>query len=77
MASTAPKNLFDVRQSASQNMESRLRGFREVQVVAYLRNRLKAGDPWPSYGEIMRELDFYDRAGAYRVVDRVKRKGQL
>lgn len=52
-------------------------GFRKQQVSAYIRAVIDSGRSWPSYGEIKRELGFYDKAGAYRVVMRLLRDGAL
>jgi phage-related protein len=63
---SAPKTAFEVRNRA------RSLGYRMQQVQALLeRTGVR-----PSFGEIMRELDFYDRAGAYRVVKRLAARGK-
>lgn len=72
MASAAPKNLFDVRRETNAAMDAAVRGFREVQVRDFVQS-----NPSFTYGDIRRELDFYDRAGAYRVVRRLKDKGVI
>jgi SOS-response transcriptional repressor LexA len=64
MMMAAPSSAFEVRR------EARALGFRMQQVQALIE---RTGTR-PSFGEIMRELDFYDRAGAYRVVKRLERR---
>lgn len=68
MATAAPKTPFAVRRQAAKTM-----GFRAVQVRDYVRSN----PTFPTYGEIKRALDFYDRAGAYRVVKRLKDRGEI
>lgn len=52
-------------------------GFRKQQVKAYVQAVIDSGRLWPSYGQIARDLAFYDRAGAYRVVMRLLRDGEI
>ena len=54
-------------------MGERVLGFRQAQVIAYIRER----NPFPTLGELKRELDFYDKAGALRVVRGLQRRGAI
>jgi DNA-binding MarR family transcriptional regulator len=56
---------------------SRALGYRGPQVLAFIRNRIETEGSAPTYGEIMRELDLCDRASAYRIVERLEKRGLL
>lgn len=63
-----PRTVFDVRRAANEGMGQRILGFRAVQVRAFVRQRVESGEPFPSLGELRRELGFYDKAGALRAL---------
>lgn len=67
MKHAAPTAAFEVRREASRRL-----GYREEQVLALYSEGAK-----PTYGELQKALDFYDRAGAYRSVVRLRKRGLL
>lgn len=66
MGKPTPTTAFQVRRDA------RRLGYREEQVLAIYGDGAK-----PTHGELMKALDFYDRAGAYRTVARLRKRGFL
>jgi hypothetical protein len=77
MMATRPQTAFAVRLDANRHMEQRCLGYREIQVRSFVRLKLESGAPFPSLGELKRELGFYDKAGAYRVLKRLGDKGAI
>lgn len=63
-----PRSVFEVRRQTNERMEERILGYRAVQVRAFVQQRIENGQPFPSLGELKRELDFYDKAGALRAL---------
>lgn len=70
-----PRSVFEVRREANANMERRVLGYRMAQVEAFVRSRIEDGEPYPTLGELKRELDFYDKAGALRTLRRLRQRG--
>jgi SOS-response transcriptional repressor LexA len=50
-------------------------GYRGVQVLALIRERIETHGCAPTSHQIMTELGFYDRAGVLRVVERLEKRG--
>lgn len=68
MLMAAPRSVFEVRRQINEHMDERVLGYRAVQVRAFVKQRVESGQPFPSLGELKRELDFYDKAGALRAL---------
>jgi uncharacterized membrane protein len=62
------QTVFEMRREINRRL-----GYRGEQVLAFVRQNGER----PSYGEIMKALGFSDRAGAYRAVERLERRGLL
>lgn len=52
-------------------------GYRGVQVLAFVRATIAETGQAPSYLEIMKALDFYDRSKVCKVVERLEKRGLL
>jgi SOS-response transcriptional repressor LexA len=52
-------------------------GYRGVQVLAMIRERVRTQGRAPSYAEIMCELGFCDEAGVLRVVKRLEQRALI
>lgn len=74
---TSPRTVFEVRRDANANIGQRVLGYRMAQVEAFVRSRLEEGSDFPSLGELKRELDFYDKAGALRALRRLQQRGRI
>jgi SOS-response transcriptional repressor LexA len=71
------RSLAQVRREANENMRERVLGFRMRQIQAFVRERIASGEPEPSLGELKRELDFYDKAGALRALRRLQQRDEI
>lgn len=61
----------------AKRIKERQLGFRAVQVLAFIKTRLEAGLPPPSYSMICDELGIDGRGNVSRIVRHLERRGEL